>query len=90
MAPVTLTIARVDRTPTGGFEIYDPSGNGRSFADLAELQSFAGQDMDPSVMWQIALSHWLGKSANASDDSLIEGKAFVFDTAQNLAILQVS
>jgi hypothetical protein len=89
--PLSLTVARVDRTPTGGFNLVAPDGSGKEFADLAALQAFAADNaITPDNLWAIAIAHWLTKSPDASDDSKIEGKSFDYDPAQNLAVVQVS
>src|SRR5690242_14117707 len=83
--PLSLTIDRVDRTPTGGFAIQCNGGNfNKEFASVAELLDFTTDIMDEDRLARIAFAHWLTKSADASDDSLIEGVTFEFDPAQNL------
>lgn len=92
MSVVSLTVDRVDRTPTGGFTVLCNGGNFvKEFATLAELQQYADAANLPDVemLARTAMAHWLTQSADAADDSKIEGKQFTFDPAQNLAILQV-
>lgn len=87
---LSMTVDRVDY-PAGGIEVSFNNGNFvKSFANLAELQTYVQDDMTEENLARIALAHWLTKSADASDDSIFEGKTFDYDPAQNLAIIQRS
>jgi hypothetical protein len=88
---ITLTLDRVDYPPGGGISVQFNGGNlNKEFANLADLQGQIGDAMDVERLALIMLAHWLTKSLDASDDSLIEGATFEYDPAQNLAIIQKS
>lgn len=84
------TITRVDRSTAGAIIMQDSSGSTREFATLTEMQDFAADAMDDTALFRIAVAYWLQRSADASNDNVIEGKVFTFDVAQNAAILEVA
>jgi len=67
-------------------------GTGREFASVAEMIAFAdvSESITTEVLAKVACGWWLQRSPTAADDSLIEGKIFKFDVAQDAAVLGVS
>lgn len=90
MASLTRTIARVNRSPSGAISIVDTNGNGKEFGSVADMIDYASTPFDDESMWKVVAAFFLARSDDASDDNVIEAKSFVFDVAQNSAVLEVS
>lgn len=78
--PTTVRIISKTDRGDGGIQIEFQGGRGRTFSDLADLQSqVLGNDDDLDLTQELCLAWWLARSADLSNEAVIMNKDFTFD-----------
>lgn len=86
---LTMRCTGITYQENGDISVQFADGSASNFTDLAALQDFAAQAVDPGntvLLQRLLLLWWLARDANASDSAIIIGKTLTLDMSLALPL----